>query len=492
MGRLRILSALTVGLLFALGAITVVGGVAFGAVVRYEAEGMIETSDFISVQPDPDGTGPAGDHLRWAPGASVADTAATQPTTQPIEVPAGTTVSQLQVFTRQASGGNAEFAIYVDGTAAANRVGTFRPPAGSAWAISTVNLSTAIGPGTHTLFIGPNATFGNRVFIDWFELPSTATPQPSGFNPGFGKGSASECTTTISSGSIENAAKALPNGQVLCVRGGVYTEGDKRLNLSVSGTSSAPKKIKAYPGERVELRGAIIGTGSHWIIEGLFVDASYSPVMTTPGKDGPRTNTDQAIKWTGGTNLRFDSVELINRRSDLNPDLAGSCVFFGGTKPTNITIENSSIHQCGQLPRTNHEHCLYLGHSSGLTVRNNWVYDCADRSIKLDPDTDNALVVGNLVDSDHQAGITLDQSANNDTVQNNVVDTPNGKTIFTGNNYAGSGNAVIDNCVWATQVALAGNVTQRGNFLADPLISGHTVTNLSCAAKLPAGSPFRP
>jgi parallel beta-helix repeat protein len=312
------------------------------------------------------------------------------------------------------------------------------------------------------------------------------------FNPGYGKGNAAECTQTISAGSIENAAKALPNGQVLCVRGGVYTEDDQRLNLTLSGTSSAPKKIKAYPGERVELRGAIIGTGSHWVIEGLFVDASYSPVQTTPGKDGPRTNTDQAIKWTAGTNLRFDSVELINRRSDLNPDLAGSCLFFGGTKPTNITIENSSIHQCGQLPRTNHEHCLYLGQSSGVTVRNSWVYDCADRSIQLSPDTDNALIVGNLVDSDHQAGILLGDSADNNTVRNNVVDAPNGKTIYTGGQYFGSGNAVIDNCVWDTNVQLASNVTKSGNILVNPQIIGHIVNDPTCAAKLPADSPFRP
>jgi hypothetical protein len=313
------------------------------------------------------------------------------------------------------------------------------------------------------------------------------------FNPGYGKGDASECSQTISSGSIEDAADALTNGQVLCVRAGVYTEGDKRLNLDTSGTSSAPKKIKAYPGERVELRGAIIGKGSHWIIEGLFVDASYSPVETTPGKDGPRTNTDQAINWTMGTNLRFDSVELINRRPNGNPDLAGSCIYFGGTtKPTNITIESSSIHQCGELPRTNHEHCLYLGNSSGVTVRNNWVYDCADRSIQLAPGTDNVLVFGNLVDSDLHTGILLDKSANNDVIRNNVVDTPNGKTIYTISTYSGTGNSIIDNCVWDTGVNLAKNVTKIGNIVANPHLSGHTVTDSSCAAKLPADSPFRP
>jgi parallel beta-helix repeat protein len=312
------------------------------------------------------------------------------------------------------------------------------------------------------------------------------------FNPGIGKGSAAECTQTISSGSIENAANALGNGQLLCVRGGLYTEGDKRLNLDTSGTSSAPKKIKAYPGERVKLRGSIVGTGSHWIIKGLFVNASYSQVQTTPGKDGPRTNTDQAIRWSEGTNLRFVSMEVVNRRRNGDPDLAGSCTYFGASgKVTNITIKKSSIHRCGQLPRTNHEHCVYLGHLSGIKLRDNWIYDCADRSMKLDPDTDNALVIGNLVDSDHENGINLNKSADDNTVRNNVVNTPD-RTIYTGRSYSGSGNVVINNCVWDTASDLAGDVTRRGNILANPRISGHTVTRGRCAQKLPAGSPFRP
>jgi parallel beta-helix repeat protein len=221
----------------------------------------------------------------------------------------------------------------------------------------------------------------------------------------------------------------------------------------------------------------------------VFVDGSYSPVGTA-SRGG--SNTVPAIKWTGGTNIRFDSVELINRRPNLDPDLAGSCVFFGGENPTNITLENSSIHQCGQLPRTNTEHCVYNGKSFGLTLRDNWIYDCANRSVQLSPDSDNALVVGNLVDSDLNNGISLNNSADNNTVRNNVVDTPNDKTIFTGGTYSGSGNAVIDNCVWDTDVDLAANVTRSGNILADPQISGHTVTNSTCAEKLPGGSPFRP
>jgi hypothetical protein len=314
-------------------------------------------------------------------------------------------------------------------------------------------------------------------------------PFNPGIGPGIGQGSAAECTQTISSGSIENAANALGNGQLLCVRGGLYTEGDKRVDLDTSGTSSAPKKIKAYPGERVKLRGAIVGKGSHWIIKRLFVNASYSQVGPS---QGGRTNTDQAIRWTEGTNIRFVSIEVVNRRRNGDPDLAGSCTYFGSSgKVTNITIKKSSIHRCGQLPRDNHEHCVYLGHLSGINLRNNWIYDCANRSIQLSPDVDNALVIGNLVDSDHENGINLNNSADDNTVRKNVVNTPE-RTIYTGRSYSGSGNVVINNCVWDTASDLAGDVTRRGNILANPRISGHTVTRGRCAQKLPAGSPFRP
>ena len=119
----RFLAALTVALLLGLVAITVLEGVTSGAIVppRYEAENMAESSGFISVQADPDGTGPAGPNLRWASGAGVADTARQEN----ITVPAGTTVDQIQFFTRQPSNNTAEFATYVDGTAAANKVGTW-------------------------------------------------------------------------------------------------------------------------------------------------------------------------------------------------------------------------------------------------------------------------------------------------------------------------------------------------------------------------------
>jgi len=218
------------------------------------------------------------------------------------------------------------------------------------------------------------------------------------------------------------------------------------------------------------------------------VDASYAPTRTT----GHGVNTEQALSFHASSDIIIDSVELINRRPNLNRDLAGTCVFLGGSSnATNITIQNSSIHQCGQLPRTNHEHCIYASGATDLTVSNSWIYDCADRSIQLYPDANASSIVGNLVDSDHQNGISLSDDADNNVIRNNVVDTPYGDTIYTGQKYSGSGNVVKDNCVWDTGTRLASNVTASGNILANPQISGYTVTNATCAAKLPTGSSFR-
>lgn len=322
----------------------------------------------------------------------------------------------------------------------------------------------------------------------YFAAPAEAAT----FKPGFGIGSATECTRTISSGSIEVAANSLSSNGVLCLRGGIYNESDRSININTSGTATSPKKIKAYPGERVEIRASFrIFSVSNWVIEGVFVDASYSPVRKITNGSG-RTNTEQAMSIQASNDININSVELINRRPNLDPDLAGTCVFLGGSSnSTRITIQNSSIHRCGQLPRTNHEHCIYAKGVNNLIVSNTWIYDCADRSIQLYPDANDSSIVGNLVDSDHQNGISLSDDADNNVIRNNVVDTPHGETIYTGQTYSGSGNIVRDNCVWDTGTSLASSVTASGNSLANPLISGYTVTNATCAAKLPTGTSFR-
>lgn len=57
---------------------------------------------------------------------------------------------------------------------------------------------------------------------------------------------------------------------MLCIRGVTYTESDDRISLNTPGTSANPKKIKAYSGERVEIRASFrMGSVSDWEIEGV-------------------------------------------------------------------------------------------------------------------------------------------------------------------------------------------------------------------------------
>jgi hypothetical protein len=144
--------------------------VAFGAIVgsRLQAETMTRSSTTqITIQSDPDGTGPAGSNLRWEAGSNTNVRAS-------ITITPNQQVNQIQTFVRQV-GTNDAFAFYVDGV----KVGTVTPPSGGAWGLRTIDLASPIAPGSHQLQIGPNATLANRANVDWFELHNTGSTPPT-------------------------------------------------------------------------------------------------------------------------------------------------------------------------------------------------------------------------------------------------------------------------------------------------------------------------
>jgi Domain of unknown function (DUF1996) len=161
----RFLGTFTVGLLLSLVAITVMGGVAFGAIVgeRFQAESRnLSLSSGISVQ---DSTNDEGQHIRWANTGNTSTLAS-------ISISPTATVNQVVVRGRQPSTGTAVMALYSDGA----KVGTFTPPKGSNMGTVTVTLTSPIAAGTTPTFaIGPNANLANFVIVDWFELHNTGS-----------------------------------------------------------------------------------------------------------------------------------------------------------------------------------------------------------------------------------------------------------------------------------------------------------------------------
>ena len=50
-----------------------------------------------------------------------------------------------------------------------------------------------------------------------------------------------------------------------------------------------------------------------------------------------------------------------------------------------MVIERNRIHDCGELPATNHQHGIYVAHAIGTVIRDNWIYDNADRGFSFTP-----------------------------------------------------------------------------------------------------------
>ena len=303
-------------------------------------------------------------------------------------------------------------------------------------------------------------------------------------------GAASVCDKVASS-NIQRLVDSLRPGQTGCLRKGVYTQRTVRVK-GRSGTASNPITLRSYPGERAEIRGSIkvADDANYWKFQGLRVDASYSPVGPAPSKE-PRINTDQAFR-VNGDHISIIRNNMSNRRPNGNPDLAGTCILLGqkGKVAVDTRINGNSIHHCGQIPRSNHEHGIYSSNSRGAKILNNLVFANADRGIQLYPETRGALVSGNVAWRNAQ-GLVIDANSSNNTVRNNVFSHPRDSwNVYQGPKLSRGGNRVNNNCFWGTggssKFKNGNHITASGNTIANPRYrnkGGFKITNRACLAK---------
>ena len=62
-----------------------------------------------------------------------------------------------------------------------------------------------------------------------------------------------------------------------------------------------------------------------------------------------------------------------------------------------MVIRRNRIHDCGELPSTNKNHGIYVSEAKRTMIRDNWIYDNADRGIQLYHDADRSRVIGNVI-----------------------------------------------------------------------------------------------
>jgi hypothetical protein len=189
----------------------------------------------------------------------------------------------------------------------------------------------------------------------------------------------------------------------------------------------------------------------------------------------------------------LDSVELVNRRT---PDNSGTCVFGGTSRNAHLT--HSWVHQCGELPRTNREHGVYVANSTGMLIEHSWFSDIADRAISYHSNVVGARTRGVVVDSRNGAPAFLIGGAQDTLTENSVAYDTHTWSVNVGPGGGGSGNIFRNNC-WNKPAEAAAGISYSNNLIATPTFS--YTPNLrplkvtgpsSCVAMLPADSPFRP
>ena len=259
--------------------------------------------------------------------------------------------------------------------------------------------------------------------------------------------------------SVQSLIDALAPGQVGCLRAGTY-EDDEPVRFENRGTT-----LTAYPGESATVRGRIrVGSSADGtVIKGLALDG-----RNPEQKHGPLIYAD----------------DVVLRGNDITNHHMGICVSvareYDEPMPHNVLIARNRIHDCGELPATNHHHGIYISNAVGTVVRGNWIYSNADRGVQFYPNADESIVTGNVIYGNGQGvifGGGESSSSDHNLVARNVITHSNLRYNVQSHwqGPTGVGNVARENCVYGGARPANGGIeiphdgfVARGNRRRDP------------------------
>jgi nitrous oxidase accessory protein NosD len=225
---------------------------------------------------------------------------------------------------------------------------------------------------------------------------------------------------------------SLAPGQTGCFRAGTYRFSE--LDVTKANITLAPRGSEA-----VTLRGSIKvkPSGHDSTIRGMKLDGrgGASPI-------GPRIYADRVV-------LRDNRIT--NRHTSICVQIGR---YYSDPAPRGVVIERNRIHDCGALPSTNKDHGIYVSEAKNTVIRDNWIYDNADRGVQLYPDAQRTRVVGNVVFHNGD-GIVVNGAGssvpNHNVVKGNIIaKSYRGYNVYSGTTGpVGRHNALRKNCVWA-------------------------------------------
>jgi nitrous oxidase accessory protein NosD len=217
---------------------------------------------------------------------------------------------------------------------------------------------------------------------------------------------------------------ALAPGETGCLRAGIYKE--EELTLATPDI-----RLTSYPSERATLAGRVRVTADGVTVNRLRLDGRNLHDLPSP-------------------TINADEVSF--RRNDVSNPGSASCFILGSiTEVRHTVIARNRIHGCGK-PGSLLDHGIYMQDVDGARIVRNTIYDNASRGIKIGPDSQRALIQGNVIDG-NPIGLNFsgnDTSASSgNVVTGNVI--ANSTRWWNVQSYwpgpVGRGNIVRRNCV---------------------------------------------
>lgn len=260
-------------------------------------------------------------------------------------------------------------------------------------------------------------------------------------------------------GTPQRLADSLSPGQTGCVRGTL--NGDLWIGRDAV-------TIASEPGQRGKVVGQVkIQPGAEGVtVRDLDLDgrrpgggAVLGPAVY--GDDATFVNNDVT---NGNTAICF---------------ILGTFGHDGNIRVARTRIEGNRIHNCGQLPRTNMGHAIYVEHTQDARIVGNEIFDNVDRGVQLYPNSHGTLVAGNVIDG-NGVGVIFGglngESASDNVVRHNLITNPTARSAveswYPSDTAPGTNNVVEQNCVYGGSDLISttfGGFTPSDNRTADPL-----------------------
>ena len=230
---------------------------------------------------------------------------------------------------------------------------------------------------------------------------------------------------------VARLANSLRPGQTGCLREGVYRG---RVKIRRGGRRGAPTGIRNHPGERAVVRGRlhVANSANHVVIRQLHLDGRNRARLPSP--------------TVNGNDIVFRDNDVTTRHTTI-------CFVLGSDRwgrARGTVIDRNRIHNCGELPPTNHHHGIYVEASHGARITGNWIYDNADRGVQLFPDAQRTYVARNVIDGNGE-GIVFSRRSARNVVEENVISNPVVRYNVEDFELTGVGNVARRNCLWSTR-----------------------------------------